>query len=369
MQIMQNQTITKPSASRRTRVLIVDDSALIRSLLTEIINRQPDMVVAGAAPDPIAAREMIRNLNPDVLTLDVEMPRMDGIEFLEKLMRLRPMPVVMVSTMTQEGAETTLRALELGAVDFVAKPKLDIKRGMEAGASDLLEKIRLAASARVRKVAAVPRAAVARPLLSLGARAGTEKLIIIGASTGGTEAIKEVLIPIPPDAPGILITQHMPAGFTRSFAQRLDSLCKIKVKEAQDGERILPGHAYIAPGDYHLLVKKSGANYVTQLSDGEPVNRHRPSVEVLFKSAAHCVGANAIGIMLTGMGKDGATAMMDMKRAGAYNIAQDEASCVVFGMPKEAIAAGGVDEVLPLGGIAGRVFALLREGGAVRHRI
>jgi two-component system chemotaxis response regulator CheB len=195
----------------------------------------------------------------------------------------------------------------------------------------------------------------------LGSRAGTEKLLIIGASTGGTEAIKEVLIPLPPDAPGILITQHMPAGFTKSFAQRLDNLCKIKVKEAEDGERVLPGHAYIAPGDFHLALRKSGANYVTALSDHEPVNRHRPSVEVLFKSAAQCVGANAIGVMLTGMGKDGAAAMMDMKRAGAYNIAQDEASCVVFGMPKEAIAAGGVDEVLPLNDIAARVVALLRN--------
>ena len=350
-------------------MLIVDDSALIRSLLTEIINRQRDMVVVGAAPDPIVAREMIRNLNPDVLTLDVEMPKMDGIDFLEKLMRLRPMPVVMVSTMTQEGAETTLRALELGAVDFVAKPKLDVKRGMEESAAELIEKVRLAATARVRKVAAPATAGVAKPVLTLGSRAGTEKLIIIGASTGGTEAIKQVLLPMPPDAPGILITQHMPAGFTKSFAQRLDTLCKIRVKEAEDGERVLPGHAYIAPGDRHLLVKKSGANYVTALSDEGPVNRHRPSVEVLFRSAAQCVGANAIGVMLTGMGKDGATAMLEMKRAGAFNLAQDEASCVVFGMPKEAIAAGGVDEVLPLGGIAERVFTLLRESGAVRHRI
>jgi two-component system chemotaxis response regulator CheB len=298
------------------------------------------------------------------------MPRMDGIDFLEKLMRLRPMPVVMVSTMTQEGAETTLRALELGAVDFVAKPKLDVKRGIEAGAADLIEKVRLAAKARVRKAAAPQaQASVAKPVSLLGARAGTEKLIIIGASTGGTEAIKEVLMPMPPDAPGILITQHMPPGFTKSFAQRLDNLCKIRVKEAEDGERVLPGHAYIAPGDFHLLVKKSGANYVTALSDAEPVNRHRPSVEVLFKSAAQCVGANAIGVMLTGMGKDGATAMLEMKRAGSHNIAQDEHSCVVFGMPKEAIAAGGVDEVLPLNGIAGRVLELLSSSGAVRHRI
>ncbi len=364
----QAQPSAPPAAARRIKVLIVDDSALIRSLMSEIVNRQPDMVVVGAAPDPYAAREMIRNLDPDVLTLDVEMPRMDGIDFLEKLMRLRPMPVVMVSTMTQQGADTTLRALELGAIDFVAKPKLDVSRGMQASANEIVEKIRLAAAARVRpaRSAATP---APRPALALGARAGTEKLVIIGASTGGTEAIKEVLVPLPPDAPGILITQHMPAGFTRSFADRLNTLCRIGVKEAAHGERVLPGHAYIAPGDRHLLVQKSGANYLIALSDEPPVNRHRPSVEVLFKSAAHCVGANAIGIMLTGMGKDGATAMLEMKRAGAVNLAQDEASCVVFGMPKEAIAVGAVDEVLPLGAIADRVLALLRAGGAVRHRI
>jgi len=275
--------------------------------------------------------------------------------------------VVMVSTMTQKGADTTLRALELGAVDFVAKPKLDVTKGMLAGGGEIIEKVRLAATACVRKSAA-PTTSRSTPVLALGSRASTEKLIIIGASTGGTEAIKEVLLPMPPDAPGIVITQHMPAGFTCSFAQRLDGLCKISVKEAVDGERILPGHAYIAPGDHHLLVRKSGANYVTALSDGEPVNRHRPSVDVLFRSAAQCVGANAIGIILTGMGKDGATGMMEMKRTGAFTVAQDEASCVVFGMPKEAIAAGGVDEVLPLGSIAEHVLGLLRVGG-VRHRI
>jgi two-component system chemotaxis response regulator CheB len=364
---MQIQPSRPPAASRRIRVLIVDDSALIRSVMTEIVNRQPDMAAVGAAPDPYAAREMIRNLEPDVLTLDVEMPKMDGIDFLEKLMRLRPMPVVMVSTMTEQGAEVTLRALELGAVDFVAKPKIDIGKGMEASAREIVEKIRLAAAARVRPVSARPPAE--RPVLALGARSGTEKLVIIGASTGGTEAIKEVLLPMPPDSPGILVTQHMPAGFTKSFAQRLDGLCKIRVKEAEDGERVLPGHAYIAPGDRHLLVRRSGANYVTALSDEPPVNRHRPSVEVLFKSAARHAGANAVGIMLTGMGKDGAKAMLEMKRAGSFNIAQDEASCVVFGMPKEAIAAGAVDEVLPLDAIAGRVLERLRAAGAVRHRI
>ncbi|HXC37385.1 MAG TPA: chemotaxis response regulator protein-glutamate methylesterase [Burkholderiales bacterium] len=355
---------TRQSGGGPTRVLIVDDSALVRRLLTDLVNRERDMVAVGAAADPYAAREMIRTHNPDVLTLDVEMPRMDGIEFLEKLMRLHPMPVVMVSTMTEKGAEVSLRALELGAVECVAKPKLDVVRGIEAAGSDIADKIRMAAAARIRPRGHSPQAPSPRPLAAFGQRAGTEKLFIVGASTGGTEAIKNVLLPLPPDAPGVLITQHMPAGFTKSFAERLDGLCRIRVKEAEDGERVLPGHAYIAPGDRHLLVKRSGANYVTALSDAPPVNRHRPSVELLFRSAAECVGANAIGIMLTGMGRDGAAAMLEMKRAGAVNIAQDEATCVVFGMPKEAIAAGAVDEVLPVGAIAERVLALARRGGA-----
>jgi len=359
----------RPGASRqRTKVLVVDDSALIRRLLTELINRQSDMVAVGAAADPYAAREMIRLHDPDVLTLDVEMPRMDGLEFLEKLMRLHPMPVVMVSTMTEKGAEVSLRALELGAVECVAKPKLDVARGLEAACADIADKIRMAAAARIRPRGAAAAAHAPRALAAYGAGTGTEKLFIIGASTGGTEAIKNVLLPLPPDAPGVLITQHMPAGFTRSFAQRLDSLCRIRVKEAEDGERVLPGHAYIAPGDRHLLVRRNGANYVTALSDAPPVNRHRPSVELLFRSAAECVGANAVGIMLTGMGKDGAVAMLEMKHAGAVNIAQDEATCVVFGMPKEAIAAGAVDEVLPVGAIAERVLALARRGGT-HHRL
>jgi two-component system chemotaxis response regulator CheB len=352
-------------AANKIKVLIIDDSALIRSLLTEIVNRQPDMGVVGAAPDPLVAREMIRELNPDVLTLDVEMPRMDGLEFLEKLMRLRPMPVVMVSTLTQRGAESTMRALELGAVDYVTKPKIDISRGVGEAGQELVDKIRLAARARVRALARAP--AAVTTLAALGnRRASTEKLIIIGASTGGTEAIKDVLVQLPPDSPGILITQHMPAGFTRSFAQRLDSLCRISVKEAEHGERILPGHAFIAPGDKHLLVRRSGANYVTELSDGPPVNRHRPSVEVLFKSAAQHLGPNALGVMLTGMGKDGATAMLEMRQAGAFNVAQDEATCVVFGMPKEAIAVGAVEEILPVQKIAARLLEKLSTG---EHRV
>jgi two-component system chemotaxis response regulator CheB len=366
----------------KTRVLVIDDSALVRSLLMEIINKQPDMEAIGAAPDPLVAREMIRAMNPDVLTLDVEMPKMDGLDFLERLMRLRPTPVVMVSTLTERGAETTIRALELGAIDFVAKPKLGIASGLNDLGRDICEKIRVASRARMhRHVAALPAATAAgtcaghavaptapKPAGSYS-RVSTEKLIIIGASTGGTEAIREVLTRLPPDSPAVLITQHMPPGFTRSFAQRLDSLCKITVTEAVDGERVLPGHAYIAPGDRHLKLARSGANYLVALDDGPPVNRHRPSVEVLFKSAAQLAGPNVLGVMLTGMGKDGAAAMLEMKQAGAFNLAQDEASCVVFGMPKEAIAVGAVDEVLPVTKMAERLLAKLAELGGVVHRV
>ena len=352
----------------KTRVVVVDDSALVRSLLTEIINRQVDMECVGSASDPFAAREMIRNLNPDVITLDVEMPRMDGIDFLSKLMRLRPMPVVMVSTLTERGAEVTLKALELGAIDFVAKPKIGVADGLKQLADEITEKVRTAAKARVAKphvpsptttVAGAALPAKSAPQ-SIG-RLSTEKLIFIGASTGGTEATKEVLMNLPPDSPGVVITQHMPPGFTKSYANRLDGLCKIRVKEAVDGERILPGHAYIAPGGFHLSVERSGANYIARVSDGEPVNRHKPSVEVLFESAARVVGQNALGLMLTGMGADGAKAMRTMKDAGSYNVCQDEATCVVFGMPREAIAHGAAHEVLPLTQIAQHVIERLRS--------
>jgi two-component system chemotaxis response regulator CheB len=353
----------------KTRVVVVDDSALVRSLLTEIINRQTDMECIGAASDPFAAREMIRNLNPDVITLDVEMPRMDGIDFLSKLMRLRPMPVVMVSTLTERGAEVTLKALELGAVDFVAKPKIGVADGLKQLAEEITDKIRTASKARVSKPHSPPvtstvagAALPTRPPapMSIG-RLSTEKIIFIGASTGGTEATKEVLMNLPPDSPAVVITQHMPPGFTKSYANRLDGLCKIRVKEAVDGERVLPGHAYIAPGGFHLSIERSGANYIARVSDGEPVNRHKPSVEVLFESAARVVGQNALGIMLTGMGADGARAMRAMKDAGSYNVCQDEATCVVFGMPREAIAHGAANEVLPLGKIAGHMIERLRS--------
>ena len=356
----------------KTKVLVIDDSALIRSLLTEIINDTKDLQVIGTAPDPLVAREMIKQLNPDVLTLDVEMPRMDGLDFLEKLMRLRPMPVLMVSTLTEKGSEITLRALELGATDFVTKPKMGISQGMQQYADEITDKIRTAAKAKVSTLQSIakasaaasePQSAIRNPLIS------SEKLLIIGASTGGTEAIKSFLMQMPSDCPGILITQHMPAGFTKSFADRLDSLCRISVKEAVDGERILPGHAYIAPGDQHLLLARSGANYITRLSDSEPVNRHKPSVDVLFDSAAANAGKNAIGIILTGMGKDGAAGMLEMRNAGAYNFAQDEASCVVFGMPREAIAVGAAHEVGPLNALPSMVLAYLAANSSRALRV
>lgn len=343
----------------KTRVLIVDDSALIRRLLTDIVSRQPDMVVVGAAADPLAAREMIRATNPDVLTLDIEMPKMDGLEFLEKLMRLKPMPVVMVSSLTRERSEATLRALELGAIDFIAKPTLDIAEGIEGYAEEIVTKIRVAAGVPRRRM---PSTAQASPLVLpriADARLSREAIIVIGASTGGTEAIRHILRRLPPDAPAVLIAQHMPPGFTQAFAARLNTLCTIEVKEADAGERLRPGYAYVAPGSKHLRLGRSGSGYVALIDDDPPVNRHKPSVDVLFRSAAKSAGRNAIGVILTGMGKDGAEAMLELKAAGAHTIAQDEASCVVFGMPREAIALGAAIEVLPLPDIAPRLLTVL----------
>lgn len=341
----------------KIKVLIVDDSALIRGVMKEIINSQPDMEVVGVAPDPLVARDLIKQTNPDVLTLDVEMPKMDGLDFLERLMRLRPMPVVMVSSLTERGSEITMRALELGAVDFVTKPKMSIQSVMLEYTDLIADKIRAASHARVKQRSVTPDAAAATQLASLrNPFTSSEKLIIIGASTGGTEAIRAFLTQLPPDCPGILITQHMPEGFTRSFANRLDKLCRISVKEAEGNERVLPGHAYLAPGHSHLMLVRSGANYMTKLDQGAPVNRHRPSVDVLFNSAAVNAGKNAVGVILTGMGKDGAAGMLEMKKAGAYNLAQDESTCVVFGMPKEAIALGGTHEVAPLHDLPKRVM-------------
>ena len=335
----------------KIKVLVIDDSALIRGLMKEIINSRPDMEVVGVAPDPLVARELIKQLDPDVLTLDVEMPKMNGLEFLDRLMRLRPMPVVMVSSLTEQGSETTIRALEMGAVDFVTKPKISIQTGLQSYAELIAEKIRIAARANIK-----PRlldglnkqVSGHAPAPGRTPPSASEKLIIIGASTGGTDAIKNLLLQLPPDSPGILIAQHMPEGFTRSFANRLDKLCQISVKEAEGGERVLPGHAFVAPGHSHLLLTRCGASYMTRLDQGPPVNGHRPSVDALFKSAAASAGSNAVGVILTGMGKDGAAGMLKMREAGAYNLAQDESSCVVFGMPRAAIELNAAHEVLPL---------------------
>ncbi|MBU3736670.1 MAG: chemotaxis response regulator protein-glutamate methylesterase [Methylobacterium sp.] len=359
---------------KKIKVVVVDDSALIRSLLKEIIHQQKDMEVVGTAPDPLVAREIIRNTDPDVITLDVEMPKMDGLDFLEKIMRLRPTPVLMISTLTGKGSEVTLRALELGAVDFVSKPKVDIQNSMKEYAEEITAKIRMAAKVRVRSLSQPPLVQASKNADSVlpsvrNKVTSTEKILVFGASTGGTEALKDVLVHLPPDCPGIVIAQHMPEGFTKSFASRLDSLSKIRVKEAEHGDRILPGHAYLAPGHSHLLINRSGANYVCELSQGEPVNRHRPSVDVLFRSAANNAGKNAIGIILTGMGKDGAAGMREMHEAGAHTFAQDEASCVVFGMPKEAIARGGVDEIVPLNEMAKKVLSYLQSLGDKSFRV
>lgn len=342
------------------KVLIVDDSALMRALLADIINAAPDLEVVGTAPDPIAAREMIKSLNPDVLTLDVEMPRMDGLEFLRRLMSLRPMPVVMVSSLTERGSEVTLRALEYGAFDFVPKPRAENASLLQDYAEEIRDKLRAAHGAHLRrKPAAAPRATASLPAASDRAQAG--KLIAIGASTGGTEAIKEVLTRLPAAMPGIVMVQHMPETFTASFAKRLDSLCALTVIEAQGGERIQPGHAYLAPGHSHLLVKRSGGGWVTELSQSEPVNRHRPAADVLFDSVAQAAGKDALGVILTGMGKDGAQGLLTMRGAGAWNIGQDEASCVVYGMPREAARVGALDEVAALTDIPARILARLRQ--------
>jgi two-component system, chemotaxis family, protein-glutamate methylesterase/glutaminase len=354
---------------RPIRVLIVDDSALVRSLLSDILAADPGIEVVGVAGDAHVAREKIKQLNPDVLTLDVEMPKMDGITFLKNLMRLRPMPVVMVSSLTARGADVTLDALALGAVDYLSKPRIDLAATLKNYGEELIEKIRAASRASVR--ALDPRRAAAIgvkttysttvllkvPMPKQQLRT-TDRIIAIGASTGGTEAIKEVLMRLPPDAPGVVIAQHIPKAFSGAFAKRMNDCCDVMVCEAQDGQQVLAGHVYIAPGDQHLMVIRDGARYVCRLDDGEPVNRHKPSVDVLFRSVARNAGRNAIGALLTGMGKDGARGLKEMFNAGSRTIAQDEATSVVWGMPGEAVAVGAVQHVLPLENIAPKILSL-----------
>ena len=357
---------------RPVKVLVVDDSALVRQLLTELLQSAPGIVVVGSAPDPYVARERIKRLQPDVLTLDVEMPRMDGISFLRNLMRLRPMPVIMVSSLTERGAEVTLQALELGAVDFVTKPKLDVASGLAAYRDELVEKVRAAAAARVGSprerpagraevLEVVPRFSADAVLKADNSRRHfrtTEAVLAIGASTGGTEAIKEVLAALPPEAPGIVVTQHIPHTFSRAFAERMNRVSRMRVKEAEEGDAILPGHVLIAPGDRHLMVRRSGARYLCELSDGAAVNRHRPSVDVLFRSVAQQVGPNAVAMLLTGMGVDGARGMAEIRAQGGRTLAQDEATSVVWGMPGEAVRLGAVEQVLPLARIPAAALEL-----------
>ena len=358
-------------SSNKIKVLIIDDSALVREVLTEILNADPALEVIGTASDPLIARNKIKQLNPDVLTLDVEMPRMDGVTFLSNLMRLRPMPVVMVSSLTENGADITLQALEIGAVDFVSKPKLDIAHGLKEYADELCEKVKMAAGAKLQNYswgsrpqpAASQRHSADAILDKRTAHANfktTDKIIAIGASTGGTEAIKEVLMQMPADAPGTVITQHIPEAFSAPFARRMHDNCAMTVYEASDGQQILPGHVYIAPGNRHMMIERSGARYICRLNDGPPVNRHRPAVDVMFRSVAQNVGPNAIGIILTGMGDDGAAGLKEMHDAGARTIAQDERTSVVWGMPGEAVKHGGVDEILPLHAIAPRFMRFLQ---------
>jgi len=371
-------------ANQKIKVLIVDDSAMVRQLLTEILSSDPAIEVVGTAQDAYMAREKIKRLNPDVLTLDVEMPKMDGIQFLRNLMRLRPMPVVMCSTLTEKGADVTLDALALGAVDFVTKPKVDLAYKLEEYAHEITSKVKAASRAHVRPLAddrALPRATPSTMTIIeklsadaiLPRAAGpshfrtTDQIIAIGASTGGTEAIRDVLERLPPDSPGIVITQHIPKAFSGPFAARMNSCSPLTVCEARDGQQILPGHVFIAPGDMHLLVVRDGAQYRCRLNDGPPVQRHKPSVDVLFRSVAQNAGRNAIGVMLTGMGRDGAEGMKEMRDAGAACIAQDEATSVVWGMPGAAFEVGAVESLHPLTAIAAKILSLANERNSARH--
>lgn len=369
------------------KALIVDDSALIRKMLTEILEGDPGITVVGTASDPYVAREKIKKLNPDVITLDVEMPKMDGVTFLRNLMRLRPMPVLMVSSLTEKGADITLQALEAGAVDFVTKPKVDLANSFGDYGAEIREKIKVVAKANVGRIVSraskTPPVVKARPKTasefadrvpekhttdvvlakSQGKRhfQTTDQVIAIGASTGGTEAIREILQVMSPGTPGVVVTQHIPAAFSKPFAERMNTISAMNVMQAEDGQQIIPGHVYIAPGDQHLMVVRDGARYVCRLNDGELVNRHKPSVDVLFRSMAENVGPNGIGVILTGMGADGASGMREMHDVSAHTIAQDERTSVVWGMPGEAVKAGGAEQVLPLEGIGQALQDLIRD--------
>jgi two-component system chemotaxis response regulator CheB len=330
------------------RVLIVDDSAVVRKVFSEELSRERGIAIVGTAPDPYVARDKIVKLKPDVVTLDIEMPRMDGLTFLKKLMKHYPLPVIIVSSLTQKGSKLAMEALDNGALEVICKPTAAYSVGDMS--VQLADKIRAVARVNVQKQRHIenqsPSPACAEASRALSST--TNKLIAIGASTGGTEAIKAVLTSMPPNSPGIVIVQHMPAKFTTSFAERLNSMCAIRVSEAQDGDSIVNGRALLAPGNYHMLLKRSGARYYAEVKTGPLVHHQRPAADVLFRSVAKYAGANAVGIILTGMGADGAAGMLEMKNAGAQTIAQDEESCVVFGMPKEAIKAGGVDRIVPL---------------------
>jgi len=346
-------------SAKKIRVLIVDDSALIRGMMTEILSDDPAIEVVGVAADPYIARDKMKTLMPDVLTLDVEMPKMDGLTFLKKIMAARPMPVVMVSSLTEQGAATTMQALESGAVDFVTKPSVDIQHGLAELAEQITSKVKIAAQATVKKL--TPPADCADRIKALAAESAmiktTDTIIAIGSSTGGTEALRELLEVLPPNTPPILMTQHMPERFTKTFADRLNELCQIGVKEAQEGDSVITGQALLAPGNFHMELRRSGARYYVILNQEPPVNRVRPAVDPMFQSVAKYAGANSVGVILTGMGHDGTAGMLEMKKAGSFNVAQDEASCVVFGMPKEAIKAGGVDKILPLSDIPSAILA------------
>jgi len=337
------------------RVLVVDDSAVVRGIFVRELSRDPEIEVVGTAPDPFVARDKIVALQPDVITLDVEMPRMDGITFLRKLMEHHPLPVIIVSSLTPEGGELALEALDAGAVEVMCKPGAAYTVGDMS--VELIDKIKAAARVKVQARTSRP-GAKAQPIRHRALSRTTNKVVAIGASTGGTQALQDVLVAMPANAPGIVIVQHMPEHFTRSFADRLNELCAIEVKEAEDGDTVTPGKALIAPGNYHMVLRRSGARYFVSVKTGPLVSRHRPSVDVLFKSVARYAGKNAIGVIMTGMGNDGAEGMKEMKDAGAENIAQDEASCVVFGMPKEAIMLGAVDHVVPLSRIPQMILKL-----------